>query len=514
MEIITFLLEFLGEFFTGFAKIFIGIYEGIIQMFNIPAYLSIFGDYSGDFVWWQLVISILILLVIIGILVCVVWLAIHFIRRGIRALNKNALPQEVIDEISSLNQEVRRLNKEKDKILEMKSGTYDANGGGGSGSGYGESGDGEAGDDDVQHSGVSRFYKLTEVDTIYGAEDYVPRELNSEISLEEICENFRNFACSQLRLFYDIRVIRLFFSAFATTRMIILQGISGTGKTSLPYAVGVFLDNETTIVPVQPSWRDRTEIFGYFNDFTKSFNETEVLKKMYEATMNEQVYLTVLDEMNIARVEYYFAEMLSILEMPTRDKWIVDLVASGWDTDPKGIVKGRFNLPENMWYIGTANNDDSTFAISDKVYDRAIPININSKGVAFDAPNPGKLQLDFRHLESLFKKAQNDNVVSDAVLAKIDDLDNYVIEHFRLAFGNRIVKQLKEFVPVYVAAGGTEIDGIDYVLANKILRKFESLNLSYIRDEIDGLVNYLSKNFGKDNMGESKEYLNRLKKLF
>ena len=65
-----------------------------------------------------------------------------------------------------------------------------------------------------------------------------------------------------------------------------------------------------------------------------------------------------------------------------------------------------------------------------------------------------------------------------------------------------------------MACGGTEIDGLDYVLANKILRKFESLNLSYIRDEVDGLVSYLNELFGEENMGESKEFLLRLKKLF
>ena len=84
----------------------------------------------------------------------------------------------------------------------------------------------------------------------------------------------------------------------------------------------------------------------------------------------------------------------------------------------------------------------------------------------------------------------------------------------RLAFGNRIIEQLKDFVPVYVACGGTEVDGIDYVLATKVFRKFESLNLSFIRDEIDGLIKYLDKMFGRENMQESKAYLNRLKKLF
>lgn len=394
------------------------------------------------------------------------------------------------------------MSAEKDRILSLKVSNI----------GNDEASEKEGGQEGAIKEGESRFYKLTEIDRLY--ENYVEPVYDSEITLEQICDRFRDFAASRLKLYYEKKIVRLFFAGFSTTRLLILQGISGTGKTSLPYAVGQFLDNPATIASVQPSWRDRTELFGYFNEFTKRFNETEVLKKMYEATFNDNIYLTVLDEMNIARVEYYFAEMLSILEMPSRKNWIVDLVPSGWPSDPKHVVKGRFNLPVNMWFVGTANNDDSTFAVSDKVYDRAIPININTKGIPFEAPDTDKLFVSASYIESLFKKAQEEHKVKQENLTKIEKLDDYVIQHFRLAFGNRIVKQLKEFVPAYVACGGTEIDGLDYVLANKILRKFESLNLSYIRDEVDGLVSYLNELFGEENMGESEEFLLRLKKLF
>ncbi|MBQ7048342.1 MAG: hypothetical protein IJN86_05275, partial [Clostridia bacterium] len=292
-----------------------------------------------------------------------------------------------------------------------------------------------------------------------------------------------------------------------------LQGISGTGKTSLPYAFGKFLQNDAIITSIQPSWRDRSELFGYFNEFTKRYNETELLRAMYEATYNENIYLTILDEMNIARVEYYFAEMLSILEMPSRDEWIVDLVPNVWESDPKHLDMGKLHLPENMWYIGTANNDDSTFAITDKVYDRAMPIDINTKGVPFDAPHTKPLNLSYKHLEEMLNYCKEHHKVSDENLHKIELLDNYVIEHFRLAFGNRIVKQLREYVPAFVGCGGTELEGLDYVLARKVLRKFESLNLSFIRDEIDGLCDYLDFLFGEENMLECKEYLRRLQKL-
>lgn len=504
---LDFIKSFLGVLWKGLSAIFVGIFGGLFQMFNFPDYFDVFKTYSPTWSAGEWVGAIVIALLVIVVLVGVIWLVVWGIIRIVGKLRMKVTNQDLIDEIHNLKRQIVKLTQEKDRILGMRLnavGETDYN--------FDEEGEGGEKKEEGEGTGESRFYKLTEIDQIY--ENYQAPEYDDEITLEGLCDRFRNFACANMRLFYEKRVIRLFFAGFATTRLLILQGISGTGKTSLPYAVGQFLDNPTTIASVQPSWRDRTELFGYFNEFTKRFNETEVLKKMYEATWNHNIYLTVLDEMNIARVEYYFAEMLSILEMPSRANWIVDLVPSGWPNDPKHIVKGRFTLPENMWFIGTANNDDSTFAISDKVYDRAIPININSKGVPFDAPLTEKLYISNTHLEDLFHKAQEEHKVSQEIIDKINILDDYVIEHFRLAFGNRIVKQLKEFVPVYVGCGGTEIDGIDYVLCNKILRKFESLNLGYIRDEVDGLIEYLSELFGEENMQESKEYLQRLKKLF
>lgn len=517
-----------AKFFSEFCKIFFGgilgffysdsvvgnrggILGAIYQMFNIPAYITVFNTYKPMMSTGQLVGAIICFIVVIAVFCVMLWLAIFFGKRLFKKIfGDKVLNQDLVDEINSLKKELVKTTKEKDRILGLKI-AYQ---------GY-DILEGEEGEDtsSEKKEGESRFYKLTEVDNIYLDPSYTPIEFDNSYNLQQICERFRNYAANNpdrpwRHLYYDPKIIRLFFSSMATTRLIILQGISGTGKTSLPECIGHFLKNPTTIASVQPSWRDRTELFGYFNEFTKRFNETEVLKAMYDATYREDVYLTVLDEMNIARVEYYFAEMLSILEMPSRDQWVVDLVPSGWPSDPKHVVKGRFRLPENMWFVGTANNDDSTFAISDKVYDRGMPININSKAEPFEAPLTEGLPISYKHLEALFAKAQEDYKVSDENIKKFEEMDNYVIEHFRLAFGNRIVKQLREFVPVYVACGGTEIDGLDYVLCNKILRKFESLNLAYIRDEVDDYIQYLNDHFGEENMTECKEYLTRLKKLF
>ena len=278
--------------------------------------------------------------------------------------------------------------------------------------------------------------------------------------------------------------------------------------------MGKYFQVDSTIASVQPSWRDRTELFGYFNEFTKKFNETEVLKRIYESSYNDDINIIILDEMNIARVEYYFAEMLSILEMPDPNEWKIELVSSSWPTDPKHLVDGKLQIPQNVWYIGTANNDDSTFAVSDKVYDRALVVNLDSKGMPFEAPDTAPKNICYSYVESLYKKAVADQPVSKEILDKISTLDLYVIEKFRVAFGNRIMKQLNIFVPVYVACGGTVLEGIDYILATKVFRKFESLNLSLIREEIRGLIQYLDTLFGKGEMKECIAYLQRLQKMY
>ena len=363
-----------------------------------------------------------------------------------------------------------------------------------------------------QISDPRRFFRLSAVDDKY--EYYVEPAYRNNMNLSQICDEFRNFACSSMGLYYEVKVIRLMLAGLASTKLILLQGISGTGKTSLPYAMGKFFENSATIASVQPSWRDRNELFGYFNEFTKRYNETEVLRRIYEASYNDDINIIVLDEMNIARVEYFFAEMLSILEMPDPSEWKLELVPSTWDSDPRHLKDGLLSIPQNVWYIGTANNDDSTFSISDKVYDRALVINLDSKGEAFAAPDTPASRISYSYVARLYEEAIAAHPVSDKLMNDIHKIDLYVIQKFRVAFGNRIIKQLQHFVPVYVACGGTELEGIDYIFATKIFRKFESLNLSLIRDEIDGLIDCLNTTFGDNTMLECISYLNRLKKMY
>lgn len=500
---LRFLYEMLANFFGGLIHIFKAIYESFGMTFNIKRYISIINHYKGDFSTpeWLLVglVIILMLAIIIGIIILIVVLVKKYMR-----IRKTLVEQEtLLEEVANLNKKVLSLSKEKDEILAMKVSQL--------GLKPGESPTEEISEgEEVLSDENIRFSKLHQIDKDYI--NYKIQNYGNTFTLPELVDMFRNFAASQLGLFYKEEMIRLFISALASTKLIILQGISGTGKTSLAYAWGKFLDNDSCVASVQPSWRDRTELFGYFNEFTKKFNETDVLKEIYTAGYTDDIYTVILDEMNISRVEYYFAEMLSILEMPNKDEWIVELVSSSWDSDPKYVKGGKLKIVPNVWYIGTINNDDSTFMVTDKVYDRAMPIDINEKGQEFDAKEIPAQRINYTYLDNLFETAMNTYSISDETLNKIEEMDDYVIQHFRIAFGNRIVSHMKKFVPVYMACGGDEIDGVDYFVARKILRKFEQLNISYIRDEVDGYVDFLNKTFGKDKMKESIEYLLRLKK--
>ena len=490
-----FFLEFMEPLVGGMLDLIKGIGASLAKIFNIANYIDIINNNKGvsGFVVF---ISVVCLLLLFG-LIC--FLIYRIVRRIIRFRHNVSHQESLVEEIDNLNNDIARLRNENERYKEMANAAtgeveYDENGN----------------VINKINESETRFFKLTQIDQKF--ENYTFPEFNNTISLNELCERFRNYSASKLHLYYDIDLIRLFISAFASNRLIILQGISGTGKTSLAYAWGYFINNESTIASVQPSWRDSTEIYGYFNEFTKRFNETQVLAKMYEARYNPSVYLTVLDEMNISHVEYYFAEMLSVLELPSQDEWIISLVPSAWATDPKLLDGGRFKLPNNMWYCGTINNDDSTFMVTDKVYDRALPINIDNKAAVFEAPDTESINITADYLVSLFSKAQVDYPLSEETIKKINVMDEYVINHFRLAFGNRIMKQIKDYVPVFVACGGEEMRAVDYLIANKILRKFNQLNLAYIRNEVDGFEDFLDQTFGKDVMVECKDFLERLKK--
>ena len=115
-------------------------------------------------------------------------------------------------------------------------------------------------EDKNEQTDESRFFMLTQIDEKY--KDYQPPHYTNKIGLEELCNQFRNFMSYKLKLYYNISDIRRFIASLSVSKTMILQGMSGTGKTSLAYAFGEFLQNPTTVVPIQPMWKERTDLIS------------------------------------------------------------------------------------------------------------------------------------------------------------------------------------------------------------------------------------------------------------
>lgn len=354
----------------------------------------------------------------------------------------------------------------------------------------------------------SRFFMLSKIDI--RAYRHPGHQYDDEITLRELCEEFRNFAADSLKLYYDIADIRRFIGGLTVSKIMILQGMSGTGKTSLAYALGEYIHHSSVVVPVQPMWKERTDLIGYYNEFTKKFNETTLLQKLYSAGHDDQMYITILDEMNIARVEYYFAEFLSLLELPDHNKRFLDVIADVWDSDPILLKEGKMILPKNMWFIGTANNDDSTFAISDKVYDRAMVMNLDKKAHTFLAKPVQRRKISAHRFEALTIKAQQEYALSKRNLRRLRQLDKYLIQQFHISFGNRIMTQIMNYTPVIVACGGSELSAIDDIMSKKVLRKLETKNMVYVKSQAPGLISYIEELFGEGEMELCREYIQNI----
>lgn len=507
-EFLKLAYELLGSMLLNLIGFFATVGKAFIKLFfeDVGEYVQLFFAYTSGFGIFQWILSIILVVAILALIAFLLWRLFLAIRHAVAKRKEKLNEEELLREIGFLNRQVVDLVDEKNNLMAMKVSQL------GLTPGDSQARYAEKQDKKKEHTSEMRFAKLALVDQKYEA--YEKPTYDSEITLKQFADGYRNFAASKMKLYYKDDIVRLFIAGMASSKILILEGTSGTGKTSLPYSFSRYLNNSANIVSVQPSFRDRTELLGYFNEFTKRFNETEFLKSLYEALYREEPSFIVLDEMNLARIEYYFAEMLSVLEMPSADEWKVDLVPTEWDSDPIKMSDGKMNISTSIWFVGTANNDDSTFTITDKVYDRAIPIEINDRAAPFEADETESIFVTAEHLQEMFQKAREDFPVTPAMRGKLDKLDGYITTRFKISFGNRIQKQLESFVPVFVACGGTEGEALDYIIARKILKKFESLNVGYVRDEIKELILFVEKTFGKTGLPESKKYLVRLQKMF
>lgn len=314
---------------------------------------------------------------------------------------------------------------------------------------------------------------------------------------------------------FDTRLIKAFHTSLKVadcSPMVVLSGISGTGKSLLPelyaHAVGMnFLQ-----VPVQPRWDSPQDMLGFYNYMEHRYKATELSRLLWQsdrfnnpaqAKNNPAMNLILLDEMNLARVEYYFSDMLSKLEVrrgidPTNEakRRAAEIVLESGATSESKDVR-RIFVGSNNLFIGTMNEDESTQSLSDKVKDRA---NVLRFG------RPKELSGAAANKEAFFKKYTN-RMMSETMWKKwistsgdggisnlgqqMDEINSYLAELGR-PFAHRMWNTVAAYIRQYP---GDKHDALIDQIEMKILPKLAGLDMAdpTINRVMNHLADYLHK---------------------
>lgn len=316
------------------------------------------------------------------------------------------------------------------------------------------------------------------------------RELPTEKTEAAILEFFR-YHSQKNKLFYAPKDITNFHTAIKTGNLVILAGMSGTGKSALvdTYAKALGIVKNVLMIPVRPSWNDDSDLLGYVDLIHMVYrpSDTGFINKIVEASRPEnknKIYLICLDEMNLARVEHYFSQFLSILEKPvgSRELVLYDEQYAGQLYNSSKYPQ-RISLGDNVKFIGTVNIDESTYHFSDKVLDRANVISLE----VLDYSQPHNWKED-KYRAAITPEWTNEDFDK---LTKKDDVaitnqgrireflwSVHIMLHevnASLGVGPRIVKSIEAYLrnlPECESEYALSVeDGLDYQVAQRILTK-------------------------------------------
>ncbi|OPG12610.1 AAA family ATPase [Microbispora sp. GKU 823] len=327
-----------------------------------------------------------------------------------------------------------------------------------------------------------------------------PQLDDEPVRLRDFVARVRGRMALDLGLYYSESDLRCFVAGLAASRLHLLQGISGIGKTRLPEAFAQIIGAGRETVAVAAEWRSPQDLLGYYNAFERKFYESEFTQSLYRAQLplfREKPFFVVLDEMNLSHPEQYFSDLLSALERKEGDpaeRPVIPLMTAPVSPAPALLHGGRaLELPGNVWFVGTANHDETTLRFADKTYDRAHVLELPSKPRRFE---PGESRpfasVSLKALLDAFTAAERKHAgTADEVLTFFDDrLGAELRDRFGVSWGSRLERQARSFVPVMVAAGGGVSEAADHLLATKVLRKLSGRveilagDLRELRDDI------------------------------
>lgn len=300
--------------------------------------------------------------------------------------------------------------------------------------------------------------------------------------------------------------IASFITALRTKPFVILAGVSGTGKSKLPKLIGHFTGSTTHLIPVRPDWTDSAELLGYQN-----LQDTFVSGPLLDLARNaqahpEQTFICILDEMNLARVEQYLAEVLSLIE---------DRTSTGQPTPLNPHVPTVF-FPPNLKIVGTVNMDETTHGFARKVLDRAFVLEMSdvdlsqwqSLGTALLAPQvwPASIwqPLAARLAELKGLSVTETNLIHNTI--QLLQTLNPLLAPAQLQVGYRVRDEICLYLlhaqPLHAhfkTAQGAFVDPLDLALLMKVLPRIQGSG-HVIQDVLLGLLNWNQVNTPPDDL--------------
>jgi len=308
---------------------------------------------------------------------------------------------------------------------------------------------------------------------------------------------------------YSLKDIANFYLSLKTKPFVILAGISGTGKTQLARKFAEAINAKCELIPVKPDWTDNSDLIGYV-DIDNQFKEKAIIRIIKEATSNPQkIYIVLLDEMNLARVEHYFSDFLSIIE--TREYDGNRIVTKNLITDVNYKEEDELKeliIPENVYIVGTVNMDETTHPFSRKVLDRANSIELNQVDLDWVNESLGKME-KLEDINNDFLKAkylrfgdlpENEKEYSKKIIDALKGIDR-ILKEADFQIGYRIRDEIC-FYMLYQK----EIEDIisyeeafDFQIMQKILPRIQGSSLR-VKKIIVKLIRYLS---GKEDFDEN-----------
>lgn len=322
--------------------------------------------------------------------------------------------------------------------------------------------------------------------------------------------------CLKKGLVYSLQDLYNFHTAMKTQGLVILSGMSGTGKSQLVQCYydalyhGINNNNKNFLfVPVRPFWQDDSDLLGYLDTLNGIYRsgESGLVDFIIEANKNEdECYIVCLDEMNLARVEHYFAQFLSVLERDPNHRYIQLYNSTfGGRVFNENQYPPQIKLGENLFFVGTINTDESTFRFSDKVLDRANIISLNLQNFN-DIKNRLRNQKDtnqsketnkrvteantYIHFQGM-QKINEENILTENEINLLWELHKKMNEINRnIGIGMRIVNQIEDYlINLPDSDVLTRRTAFDLQITQRILTKLRGSD-----DQLLGLVGKINDN--------------------